>query len=131
MTITSVAVANIPVNAASKAEVIVEDSGTGEFTANNYGNLEINTYSTKEYEFAADDEVTATVTALEGTDTKEWAVAFCGFTPDYSGWQSVSSSAGKLSLTSTIGSIMEANGIEEVADLGGFIMQVWHVGEEG
>ena len=131
LTVTSVAVTNIAVNAASKTEVIVEDSGTGEFTANEYGSLEIKTYSTGDYEFAAADEVTATVTAPEGVDTSGWAVAFCGFDTSWGGWQSVSSSAGKLSLTSTIGSIMEANDIEDITSFGGFSLQVWHAGEEG
>ena len=43
LTITSVVVTNITVNAAPKTEVIVEDSGTGEFEANQYGSLEIKT----------------------------------------------------------------------------------------
>ena len=114
--------------------VIYEDSGTNkECEANSYGSIELSQYATAvyqypgTYEFSADDKITATVTAPDGVDTSSWTVAFCGLGT----WESVNGSAGNLSFTSTIGKIMKANNVEDVADFNGFALQVWNVGEEG
>ena len=83
------------------------------------------------YEFAATDVVTATVTAGEGADISTWNVALTGFNTSWSGWSAVASEAGVLTVETTIQDIMDANSITDIAEFGGFILQIWnaHDGE--
>ncbi|MBD5138208.1 MAG: Ig-like domain-containing protein [Ruminococcus sp.] len=59
--------------------------------------------------------------------TSDWQIAANGFTPSWGGWESVKGTVGKLDFTCTIKDIMDANGIDDIADFGGFIAQTWFV----
>ncbi len=96
LTVTSVAITSMVVNAEPETEFVIKDSGTKTTQANQYGNIDVNTYNNTEYDFSADDVITATVTAPDGVDTSKWEIAFCGFTNSWDGWQSVSSGKGEL-----------------------------------
>ena len=63
----------------------------------------------------------------EEVDTSNWNVAVAAWGLDGSGWKSVSSDSGVLELATTVGAVMNNNGIADAADLGGIAFQVWHI----
>lgn len=58
--------------------------------------------------------------------TATWNVAFNGFNTSWGGWSSVSGEAGVLELEATVQDIMDANGITDITEFGGYIFQVWN-----
>ncbi len=83
-----------------------------------------------------DDIVTATVTidfsACTATDYEGLILAFQGFTPSYGGWEGVSAAQAEagtveLTLTTTIGVLMDANNIASIDDFGGLTLQLWNI----
>lgn len=72
-----------------------------------------------------DNYVFATVSFGNDVDTSGLTPALCGFDKSWSGWSSVAGTGGVLTISATVGDIMDANGITDLSNFGGFILQVW------
>ena len=78
------------------------------------------------YALAPTDKISITIAPTDSTvDTSSWKIALNAFDINWSGWQSVISTTGAMSLKTTVKNVMDAIDCTDTSDFGGFVLQVW------